>query len=350
MISFELPQPYLLFLADSTEPGFAKTALGVKDWAPERCVGELHLPGGTVTTGLPELTPAQAYERGARALLVGVAAVGGALLPQWLSTLVEALEAGLDLISGLHTRLADVPLLAQTAARTGRRLFDIRVPPKELPTGTGRRRTGKRLLTVGTDCALGKKYTALALTRAFRARGVSADFRATGQTGIMIAGAGIPIDAVVSDFVAGAAELLSPDNEADHWDVIEGQGSLFHPAYAGVSLGLLHGSQPDVLVLCHEAGRTVLLGQPGFRLPSLVEAIELNLLLARRVNPQVRCLAVSLNTSHLSEAAAYAAIRDVQEQLGLPCADPLRHPVQFAEVVETCLAYAPDLQLAPVLS
>ncbi len=350
MISFELPQPYLLFLADCTQPGFAKTALGVKDWAPERCIGELHLPGGTVTTGLPEMTPAQAHAHGARALLIGVAAVGGALEPHWLPTLLEAMEAGLDLISGLHTRLADIPLLAETAARTGRRLFDVRVPPQGLPTGTGRRRTGRRLLTVGTDCALGKKYTALALTRAFRARGVAADFRATGQTGIMIAGAGLPIDAVVSDFVAGAAELLSPDSDADHWDVIEGQGSLFHPAYAGVSLGLLHGSQPDVLVLCHEAGRTALLGQPGYQLPSLGEAIELNLTLGRRVNPQVRCVAVSLNTSHLSEPAAYAAIRDVREELGLPCADPLRHPVQFAEVVETCLAYEHSGQSASVLS
>ncbi len=337
MNALDLPQPYLLFLGDTTEPGFAKTALGLKDWAPERCLGELRLAGCTVTAGLPELAPQAAYEQGARALLIGVAAVGGAILPHWIPVLVDAMAAGLDLISGQHTRLGDVPELAAASARTGRRLYDVRVPPKGLVTATGARRSGQRLLTIGTDCALGKKYTALALTRAFRARGVAADFRATGQTGIMIAGAGIPIDAVVADFVAGAAEALSPANDQEHWDIIEGQGSLFHPAYAGVSLGLLHGSQPDVLVLCHEAGRTVLLGQPGYRLPPLAEAIELNLTLARRVNPAVRCAGVSLNTAKLSDAAAGDAIAAVREELNMPCADPLRHEGEFAELVDACL-------------
>lgn len=344
MSQFDLPQPYLLFLGDSTEPGFAKTALGLKDWAPERCIGENRLPGATVTTGLPELSPQAAYERGARALLIGVASVGGAILPHWIPTLVEAMEAGLDLISGMHTKLADLPALVEAAARTGRRLYDVRTPPKDLVTGTGRQRSGQRLLTVGTDCALGKKYTALAMTRAFRARGVPVDFRATGQTGIMIAGAGIPIDAVVADFIAGAAEALSPANDPDHWDVIEGQGSLFHPAYAGVSLGLLHGSQPDVLVLCHEAGREAIMGQPSFPLPSLEEAIQLNLILARRVNPAVRCAAVSLNTSKMSDEAALHAIAQVRDELGIPCADPLRHAGPFAEVVDACLSAGHSVQ------
>lgn len=338
MKRFDLPRPYLLFMGDATEPGFAKPALGLKDWAPERCVGECHLPAGTVSTGLPELSVREAAAHGAKALLIGVAAPGGALLPAWLPTLVSAMEAGLDIISGQHTKLDQVPELVEAAARTGRRLFDVRVPPEGLPTATGRRRSGRRLLTVGTDCALGKKYTALALARAFCACGLAADFRATGQTGIMIAGSGIPIDAVVSDFVAGAAELLSPSNDAEHWDVIEGQGSLFHPAYAGVSLGLLHGSQPDVLVLCHEAGRRTVIGQPHCELPSLAEAMQTNLLLARRVNPDVRCAAISLNTSLLGDDDARRAIRAAGQELGLPCADPLRHPVEFARVVEACLA------------
>ncbi len=149
-------------------------------------------------------------------------------------------------------------------------MIDVRVPPPGIPIATGRKRSGRRLLTVGTDCALGKKYTALALARAFAARGVPTDFRATGQTGIMIAGAGIPMDAVVADFEAGAAEMLSPDAPPDHWDVIEGQGSLFHPSYACVSLGLLHGSQPDVIVVCHEPGRTGIVGLDAYRLPGLV--------------------------------------------------------------------------------
>src|SRR5580704_19644616 len=245
-----LPSPYLLFLGDATEPAFAKTAFGLRDWIPDRCVGEWGCAQATVTTGLPRLTPAQAHARGARGLVIGIANVGGVISERWVPLLVEALEAGLDLVSGLHAKLRDVPELKAAAARTGRRLVDVRTPPPNIPVASGRKRTGKRLLTVGTDCALGKKYTALALARAFRARGLAADFRATGQTGILIAGQGVPIDSVVADFVAGAAESVSPDADADHWDVVEGQGSIFHPAYSGVSLGLLHGSQPDVIVVC----------------------------------------------------------------------------------------------------
>jgi uncharacterized NAD-dependent epimerase/dehydratase family protein len=340
MTAYQLPQPYLLFMGDATEAGFAKTALGLKDWAPERCIGEWTLPGGTVSTGLPQLAPRAAHAQGARAMLIGVAAVGGVIMPHWLPALIEALESGLDLISGMHTRMADTPALVEAAARHGRQLYDVRTPPRNLPIGKGHKRSGRRLLTVGTDCALGKKYTALALTTALQARGIAADFRATGQTGIMIAGAGIPIDAVVSDFVAGAAEMLSPAADDAHWDIIEGQGSLFHPSFAGVSLGLLHGSQPDVLVLCHEAGRTHMLGLPDYPVPSLPEAIALHLALARRVNPAVRVAAVSLNTSQLSDEAALAAISAVRAELGIPCADPLRHPAEFAALVDACLAAA----------
>src|SRR5580704_16793477 len=217
-----LPYPYLLFLGDTIEPAFAKTAFGLRDWIPERCVGEWACVEATVTTGLPRLTPREAYAKGARGLVIGVANAGGVLGASWLPLLVEALEAGLDLVSGLHAKLRDVPELKAAAARTGRRLVDVRTPPPNIPVASGRKRTGKRLLTVGTDCALGKKYTALALARAFAARGVAADFRATGQTGILIAGQGIPIDSVVADFVAGAAESVSPDADADHWDIVEG--------------------------------------------------------------------------------------------------------------------------------
>ena len=338
MMQLELPQPYLLFIGDVSEPRFAKTAMGLRDWAPERCIGQMRLSQDAVSLGLPELSFAEAKHRGARAVVIGAAPVGGAISPVWVPHLVKALEEGLDLISGMHTRLTAIPALASAAAQTGRRLLDVRTPPAGLPTGNGHKRPGMRLLTVGTDCALGKKYTALSITRAFRERGVDADFRATGQTGIMIAGAGVPLDSVVADFVAGAAEILSPANRPDHWDVIEGQGSLFHPAYAGVSLGLLHGSQPDVLVLCHESGRIQVLGLPEYPIVTLAEAIEVNLLLARRVNPLVRCAAVSLNTSTLSEAVARAEAQRVRNELGIPCADPLRMPEEFAHVVEACLA------------
>jgi uncharacterized NAD-dependent epimerase/dehydratase family protein len=230
-----------------------------------------------------------------------------------------------------------VPVLRKAAEAHGRQLIDVRRPPANLTVATGAKRSGKRLLTVGTDCALGKKYTALAIARAFAERGVPVDFRATGQTGILIAGGGMPMDAVIADFEAGAAEALSPDAPDDHWDVIEGQGSLFHPAYAGVSLGLLHGSQPDVIVVCHQPGRRELLGHPGFLLPTVEETIALNLRLARRTNPAVRCGGVSLNTSQLSEAETEDALRVTAASVGLPAADPIRGGPAFARLVEACL-------------
>jgi uncharacterized NAD-dependent epimerase/dehydratase family protein len=338
MINLSLPQPYLLFLGDTTSAPDAKTAFGLRDWARERCVGEYALPAATVTTGLPRLTPAQAGAKGALSLVIGVAPVGGVIAPAWVPALVEALEAGLDLVSGMHTRLEDVPQLNSAAARLGRRLINIRRPPSGLPVGTGRKRSGKRLLTVGTDCALGKKYTALSLTREFKKRGVDADFRATGQTGILIGGGGIPIDSVVADFVAGAAETLSPDAALNHWDVVEGQGSVFHPSYSGVSLGLLHGTQPDVIVMCHEVGRDWVLDVEDYPTPSVPEAIELTLTLARRTNRQVRCAGLSLNTSMLDEARARAVLAEHSAQLRLPVADPLRGGAELDRLVEACLA------------
>ncbi|MBE1529275.1 putative NAD-dependent epimerase/dehydratase family protein [Sphingopyxis sp. OAS728] len=333
-----LPQPYVLFLGDTTIAGFAKTAFGLKDWAPDKCIGELRLPGATVTTGLEALTAAEAHARGARALVIGVANLGGVIPANWRASLVEALEAGLDLIAGMHMRLADIPELAEAAHRLGRQLIDVRVPPPQIPVGTGRKRSGKRLLTVGTDCALGKKYTALALARAFGQRGIDSDFRASGQTGIMIAGGGIAMDAVVSDFEAGAAELLSPDAPAGHWDVIEGQGALTHPAYAAVSLGLLHGSQPDVFVVCHEPGRTEMLGTAGYTLTSVEEIVELTLLLGRRTNPAIRCGGFAFNTSALDEAAATELMARESARLGLPVADPVRGGPAFDALVDSCLA------------
>lgn len=334
----ELPSPYLLFLGDATERGYAKTAFGLKDWAGPRCVGEWSCPGATVSTGLPRYTPKEARARGARALVIGVANSGGVIGPAWIPALVEALESGLDVISGMHAKMADIEPLRQAAERHGRRLIEVRMPPAHIPIATGRKRLGRRLLTVGTDCALGKKYTALALARAFAARGVPVDFRATGQTGILIAGGGIPMDAVVADFAAGAAEMLSPDAAAEHWDVIEGQGSLFHPAYAGVSMALLHGSQPDVFVVCHEPGRERVMGHPEFTIPSLAETIDMTLRLGRRTNPGIRCAGVSLNTEHLDAAAATRLFAQERERLNLPVADPMRGGTEFDVLVSACLA------------
>src|SRR6185312_14592686 len=336
-VRLELPTPYLLFLGDTTEPQFAKTAYGLRDWAADKCVGEWACAAATVTTGLPRLPPAEARNRGARAMVIGVANIGGSINAAWMPLLLEALEAGLDLIGGLHTRLSEQPELRSAAARLGRRLIDVRVPPANIPVGTGRKRTGKRLLTVGTDCALGKKYTALAIAKGLTQRGLAADFRATGQTGILIAGGGMPMDAVVSDFEAGAAELLSPDAAPGHWDVIEGQGSLLHPAYAAVSLGLLHGSQPDVFVVCHQPGRQRLMGHEAFLLPSIEEVIDLTVRLGRRTNPAIRCAGVSLNTSAFAPAEAEAVMAIEAGRLGLPAADPIRGGARFEALVDACL-------------
>lgn len=337
-LSLTLPQPYLLFLGDTVEPGYAKTAFGLRDWARDRCIGEFALPSATVSTGLPELSPAEAHARGARALVIGVANSGGFIADSWVPALLEALEAGLDIVSGMHARLAEIPKLKSAADRLGRRLIDVRVPPTNIPIATGLKRSGKRLLTVGTDCALGKKYTALSIARAFKARGINSDFRATGQTGIIIAGGGMPMDAVVADFAAGAAEILSPPAAADHWDVIEGQGSLLHPVFAGVTLSLLHGSQPDVFVVCHEPTRTRLLGDEEFAVPSVEDIIELTIRLGSRTNPAIRAAGISFNTSALREDQALEIIAAESARLGLPVADPVRGGEEFERLVDSCLA------------
>ncbi|MGI4797495.1 MAG: DUF1611 domain-containing protein [Janthinobacterium lividum] len=336
--TLDLPRPYLLFLGDVENAGFAKTAFGLRDWARDLCIGEMALPRATVTTGLPRLTPDQAYKKGARSLVIGVANFGGVILPSWVDALIDALRAGLDIISGMHGPLRAVPTLEDAARQYGRRLIDVRVPPASIPVATGRKRSGRRLLTVGTDCALGKKYTALALARAFTDRGLDADFRATGQTGIMIAGRGIPMDAVVADFEAGAAEMLSPDAPSGHWDVIEGQGSILHPSFAAVSLGLLHGSQPDVFVICHQPGRTNLAGLVAYPVPSLEETIDLTRRLGQLTNPAIRCGGVSLNTAHLDHAARQRVLEETSQSMGLPTADPMRPGADFDRLVEFCLA------------
>ncbi len=323
-LGHHLRRPYLLYLGGAQIATDAKTACGLRDWCRASVLGEWSLPSATISVGLPRLSPREAAERGAGSLVVGVAPVGGRLPDEWLPDLEDAINAGLDIVSGMHTRLTSFPSLVSAAAERGVRLLDVRHTDTVFPAGTGRKRSGMRVATVGTDCALGKKYTALALTNALASLGAKATFRATGQTGIMIAGEGIAIDAVVADFISGAAEQLSPDNDADHWDVIEGQGSLFHPAYAGVALGLLHGSQPDAFVLCHDPSRTTIEYYPDFPMPDLADAVQQYVQAARVTNRGVRCVGVSINSSTLSdlEWAAYAA--EVSAALGVPVCDPMR--------------------------
>jgi uncharacterized NAD-dependent epimerase/dehydratase family protein len=324
----ELKVPYLIFLGAETQETYAKTGAGVAFWSPEKCIGQFHLEGGTVDLGLAEHTISSAAKVGAKTLLIGTAVIGGAIPESWTKVLIEAMDNGLDVVAGVHTRLNDIPELKAAAENNNVRLIDVRVPPKNLPVGTGKKRSGKRLLTVGTDCALGKKYTALAIERELHAQGKKATFRASGQTGIMISGAGIPIDAVVADFVSGAAEMLSPDNDSDHWDIIEGQGSIFHPGYAAVSMGLLIGSQPDVFVVCHQAGRTHISGWPDFELPTIQEVIERTIDIGKQTNKDIRCVGLSINTSKLGEDEAKEFLSSLESEFGLPATDPIRFGVE----------------------
>lgn len=322
-----LPSPYLLFIGNATDPLSIKMAKSAADWSPEMCVGEYSLPGCSVTTGLPAMTIEEGAQQGAKAFVLGFANSGGVLDPSLVASIITALEAGMDIINGLHDKLADIPEIAEKAQALGRRLIDIRHPTTKFKTGTGVKRPGKRLLTVGTDCSVGKMYTTLSLARGMQSQGMKATFRATGQSGILVAGEGVAVDCVVSDFISGSVEALCPANDDDHWDLIEGQGSLYHPAFAGVSLGLLHGSQPDALVICHALNRDHMRALPGRPLPSLDQVIEMNLTAARITNPGVKVIGVSVNTSSVSDDEALAYCKSVTEQLGLPCVDPIRHGV-----------------------
>jgi uncharacterized NAD-dependent epimerase/dehydratase family protein len=324
MFGVKLATPYLLFIGDAHDQLAAKTAAGIAYWRPEWCLGQLRLAGCNADLGLSDVSIAAAAAKGVKTLIVGVVNRGGVVSPKWIPTLLEALEAGMDVASGLHRRLGDVPELRETAARLGRRLVDVRHPTQEFAVGSGEPRTGERLLTVGTDCSLGKMYTSLALEREMRRRGRKADFRATGQTGIFIAGDGVSVDAVVADFISGAVEFLAPANEPDHWDLIEGQGSLFHPSYAGVSLGLLHGAQPTALVVCHEPNRPHMRGLPHYKVPSLRACIDANLQAARLTSPGVRVVGISLNTSALDASAAESVLRQTEDTFGVPAVDPVR--------------------------
>ncbi|NKB59420.1 MAG: DUF1611 domain-containing protein [Alphaproteobacteria bacterium] len=320
-----IAHPYLMFLGDAADQLAAKTANGVAKWRPEWCLGQLRFEGCQADIGLPDMTLEDAAAAGAKTLIVGVVNQGGYLPETWISTLDKALDLGMDIASGLHMRLSDLPGIAEKAERLGRQLYDARHPTRDFATGKGRRRSGKRLLTVGTDVSVGKMFTSLAIEKEMKARGMKADFRATGQTGIFIAGDGVSVDAVVADFISGATEWLSPDNDADHWDIIEGQGSLYHAAYAGVTLGLLHGSQPDVIVLCHEPTRPHMRGTPDIPMPDLQAVIDANIASGRLTNPDIRCIGVSVNTSALAEDEADRLLRDIEAKLGLPCVDAFRH-------------------------
>lgn len=317
--------PYLLFLGDAPDQLAAKVAQGIKDWRPEFALGQFRMEGCKADMKLPDMDLNEAKAAGAKTLVIGVANRGGVISPAWKKVLIQALEEGFDLASGLHNLLRDEEDLAAVAKACGRTLHDVRVPSVKYPIANGVKRSGKRCLAVGTDCSVGKMYTALAMDAEMRVQGMKSTFRATGQTGILITGDGVPLDAVVADFMAGSIEYLTPDNDDDHWDLIEGQGSLFHVSYSGVTMALVHGGQPDALILCHEPTREHMRGLPGYALPTLEALRDVALTLAKVANPDCVVVGISVNTQHMSEEEAVAYLGRVESEMGLPAVDPFRH-------------------------
>lgn len=319
-----IESPYLLFLGDAPDMLAAKVAVGIQDWNPEMAVGQFRMEGCKADLGIVDMTIEEAVKAGAKTLVIGVVNRGGVISDAWKSVLVKALESGMDIASGLHNLLRDEADLVAVAEANGRNLYDVRIPTVKYPIATGKKRTGKRCLAVGTDCSVGKMYTALAMDREMKKLGRKSSFRATGQSGILITGDGVPLDAVIADFMAGAVEYLTPDNDPDHWDMIEGQGSLFHASYSGVTMALVHGGQPDALILCHEPTREHMRGLPDYQQPSLEELRDVALTLARVVNPACEVVGISINTQHLSEAEALEYLAGVEKRMGLPTVDPFR--------------------------
>jgi uncharacterized NAD-dependent epimerase/dehydratase family protein len=322
----QITPPYLMFLGDVPDALAAKTAYGIVDWRRDWCLGQLRLAGCKADLGIPEMTVPAAAAAGARTMVVGIVNAGGVLNENWIAPIVEALESGLDVASGLHIRLGDDERIAAAARANGRQLFDVRRSQQRFATGKGTKRTGLRLLTVGTDCSVGKKYTALALEREMRARGYDAEFRATGQTGVFISGRGVAIDAVVADFISGAVEWIAPEAAPDHWDIVEGQGSLFHPSFAGVTLGLLHGAQPDAFVVCHEPTRTAMRGV-AHPLPSIGDVVDLTIRCGRLTNPAIKPVGIAVNTQALGEEEARMLLQGLETEYRLPATDPIRFGV-----------------------
>jgi uncharacterized NAD-dependent epimerase/dehydratase family protein len=319
-----------LILAEgrSADRHYGKTMFGVIQYGPHPVAAVVDSErAGADVEGVPvvaSVAEGLAYEP--TTALVGVAVAGGRLGPEWRRLLEESIAAGLDVESGMHEFLSEDPKLAAQARERGVELRDVRKPPADLsvPTGANLEHGASVVLTVGSDCAIGKKTVALELDRAARERGLRSVFVPTGQTGIMIAGWGIAVDAVVSDFLAGAGErLVVEGSKRGDLLFVEGQGSIVHPQFAGVTLGLYHGAAPHALVLCHMAGSEEIDGCPGHRIPPLPELIELYERLALPARP-AKVAAVALNTGAMGERAAREAVSRAADETGLPTDDPVR--------------------------
>jgi uncharacterized NAD-dependent epimerase/dehydratase family protein len=313
----------------SDDPHFGKTARGVLRYRPDDVVAVLDSArAGEELEGFPIVASvADALQFDPTVALVGVATQGGRFPPAWRDLLKDSIAAGLDVESGLHEFITEDMELTELAARHGVELRDLRKAPAGLnvPTGANLEHAARTILTVGSDCAIGKMTVCLELDREARARGVRSEFVPTGQTGIAIAGWGISVDAVVADFIAGAAEQLVVEGVRRGGDLlfVEGQGSLLHPAYSGVTLGLMHGSAPHAYVLCHQSGETVVDGDERFPIPPLADLVALHESISLLARP-AKVEAIALNTRLLDELAARRAISAAEDETSLPADDPVR--------------------------
>jgi uncharacterized NAD-dependent epimerase/dehydratase family protein len=292
-----IPKPYLIFLGDAQDFKQAKTAFGVHEWRPEHCVGQLRLPECKVDLGLANLTSAEAKVVGAKTFVIALSPSAPSLPSAYIDSVADAIISGLNIANPLHDPLPKT--LIDLAFRQGVKIYNFRHRSTTYTKGTGEKRQGLRLLTVGTDCASGKKFTALSICRALENLNIPNTFRSTGQTGFLISGSGINNDTIQADFLSGAAEWLSPNNDAHHWDVVEGQGAVSHPSFAAGAVSLIHGTQPDCLVMCHEPGREQQRGV-SMALPQINSEIELVNLLTKRTNPCGKVMALSLFTKYVT--------------------------------------------------
>ena len=321
---------YLILAEEfSHDPHYAKTARGVMRYRRDDVVAMLDSKrAGESEDGVPIVgTVDEALAFGPNTALVGVVTQGGRFPGDWQELLKSCVSHGLDLENGLHVRLRDIPGLTELAAEHGAELRDLREPPADLSTATGENLEvdATIVLTVGSDCAIGKMTATCELDLESRRRGLKSVFVPTGQTGVAIAGWGISVDAVVSDFLAGAAERLVVEG-GKRGDLlwVEGQGAILHPIYSGVTVGLMHGSAPHLYVLCHEVGRTVVEGDPTESpIPSLSELVDLHERMSLKLRP-AKVAAIALNTSFVSEDEAKEAIAAAEEDTGLPADDPVR--------------------------
>ena len=328
-MAFNLKPPYLFYIGSAIDIEMIKMTTSSALFTPDNCVGVMSEPSCTLQVpGTTRMDIKTAIEQGTKSFVLGTVNAGGIIPKEWNKAIKEAITSGLDIVNGMHTPLESIHLdgsstFGDLASHYNVNIHNIRLSSDQsLSVEKGTPRADKRLLSVGTDCSIGKMFSSLILTQSLKQVDIPAQFIATGQCGILIAdGHGIAIDAVPSDFISGSIESLTPSKDNAFY-LIEGQGSLFHPAFSGVTLGLLHGAQADYFIVCHEPNRSKM-RDTEFLLPTLEETLELTLQLGRRTNPNIQCVGICLNTSRLTETEAQQACDDYKH-LNVPVTDPYR--------------------------